>query len=85
MNLYLLRKENNNNYGTYWGAVVAAPTEEIAKDIHPDDRKELIDWDNENVVTDDWVKDREDVIIKFIGVAKKGTKRGVIFSSFFDG
>ena len=84
MNLYLIRQESNHNYSIYWGAVVAAYSEEIAKDIHPDGRKELIDWRSEECGGSDWVKERKNVIIEFIGIAKADKKQGVIFSSYHD-
>ena len=73
MKLYYIRHTKMLGYDSYDSAVVAAKSEEDAKDIHPSDSKK---WDYST-----WVS-REDVIAELIGTAKAGTIRGVIVASF---
>ena len=76
MNLYLISQTENNGWDTYDSAVVAAPSEEIAKTMHP----------NGSFVFEDnypnWAKSPESVSCQLIGVAVDGTPQGVFCASF---
>ena len=76
MNLYLISQTENCDWDTYDSAVVAAPSEEAAKTMHP----------NGEVVSETnyrgWVKSPESVSCQLIGVAIDGTPQKVICSSF---
>lgn len=84
MNLYLISQESNNTYDTYDSAVVAAETEEAARMIHPGsilEKTRLADWNGKARDYDSWT-DAEQVSVVLLGVAKEGTKAGVICASF---
>ena len=76
MNLYLISQDVNENYDTYDSAIVAARTNKEARMIHPSG----YDWDGESRYGS-WVS-AENVNAKIIGVAKKGTTKGVVLASF---
>ena len=76
MNLYKISQTVNNHWDTYDSAIVAAESKEIARSIHPSHCKGLQEWNNYG-----WCA-KEDVKVKLIGTAIKGTKTGVILASF---
>lgn len=85
MKLYRISQEENNGYDTYDSAVVAAPDEETAKDIAPDNystRCVMVDWERAKRAYSDWAKTRDAVKVEYIGEAKEGTEQGVIVASF---
>ena len=79
MKLWYISQEVNNDYDSYDSAVVAAETEELARTIHPGG------YTREQVLKDyqfnSWA-DPKYVEVERIGTAKKGTKEGVVCSSF---
>jgi len=79
MNLYLISQNKNVNYDTFDSAIVAARTNKEARMIHPDGDD---DWDSEK---DSWYgswTSAENVKAELIGVAKKGTTKGVVLASY---
>ena len=78
MNLYLISQDENIGYDTYDLAVVAAENEDIARNVNPCNGKP-INWKNPE---DTWCPKSENVCVKYIGKAVKGTVRGVICASF---
>ena len=76
MKLWLISQTKNDNYDTYDSAVVAAETEEAARNIHPSGDQRS--WGKSNY---DWC-DLEYVQVKYLGVAKEGQESGVICDSF---
>jgi len=76
MNLYLLTQEINNSYDTYDSMVVAAKTEEQAQLILP---RSYMTWEEK---FGNWAYRPEEVKVKLIGKAIKGTEAGVILASF---
>lgn len=76
MNLYHISQTANNDYDTYSDAVVAAHTPSRARNMHPSGSNDPFN--------STWVKP-EDVTVKYLGKAKRGTKEGVICSSFHAG
>ncbi len=76
MNLYKISQTENSNYDTYDSAIVAAESEEIARNIHPDGDSY---WNNS---CGSWCTTPDQVIIELIGKAIKNTKRGIILTSF---
>lgn len=76
MNLYLISQNEDNDYDTYDSAVVAAPSEDAARNTHPNGRDEP--WEK----YDGWCSCPELVNVELIGTALEGTKAGVICSSF---
>ena len=76
MNLYHISQEANTDYDTYSDAVVAAESEEEARNTHPSGS-----W---NCSSYSWV-DRDMVSVVFLGVAKEGTEKGVICASYHAG
>ena len=73
LNIYYIYQNENTDYGTYHAAIVVAGNEEQAKETHPDG-----DWDR----VDSWCLEPATVTANLIGKAKKGTKEGVVLSSF---
>lgn len=74
MNLYLLSQDENDDYDTYDVMVVAAETEDEARNILPmNDR-----WGE----SDCWATKPENVTVRLIGTAAEGIKAGPILKSF---
>ncbi len=103
MNLYKLSQNINNGYDTYDSCIVAAETEEEAREIHPSSfvthyrggawygtysqtcstpEKRGVEYSFGYNAS--WVKPSEinKIIVELIGKASKGTKKGLILSSF---
>ena len=76
MNLYLLTQDEETGYDTYDSVVVAALSEEQAKKMHPSGDDAWGYWSG------CWPANPENVEVKLIGKAVKGTVSGVILSSF---
>jgi hypothetical protein len=77
VNLYFISQNENRGYDTYDSAVVAAETEEAAREIHPSGMecdKDAYDWDG-------WCA-KEYVKVKLIGKATEDCIAGVICASF---
>jgi hypothetical protein len=74
MNLYLLTG-TASGYDTYGACVVAAPSEDVARSIHPSGF--LSSW-----AYRDWAKQPNDVKAVLIGTASEDTEQGVICASF---
>jgi len=79
MNLYLVSRKGACDYDQYSDAVVAAKTKKEAQLTHPSGRKGVNSWDKAS-----WVRP-EDVLVEYIGKAKRGTKAGVVCASFHAG
>lgn len=76
MNLYLLSQSDNTGYDTFDSCIVAAKTEDIARNIHPN---LSLGWGSRGT---DWARRPEKVKVELIGKAIKGTESGVILASF---
>lgn len=72
MFLYLLSQNQNGGYDTYDSCVVAAETEEEAREINPGGI-----WSS-NV----WANSPDKVTVERIGVAFDGVEPGVVIASF---
>lgn len=77
MKLWLLTQNVNNGYDTHDGCVVAAKTEEAARQILPG---EFMEWGSNS--THSWVRTPEEVTVQLLGNAVKGTESGLILGSF---
>jgi hypothetical protein len=83
MNLYLISQNENTDYDTFDSAVVAAPDEETARNIHPYYFEGLINWkEKKNEQYKSWAYSKEAVKVVLIGKAISGTLQGVICASF---
>jgi hypothetical protein len=76
MKLWLISQDENNNYDTYDSAVVAAETEDAARNTLPSEYEEF------GKRYGAWCSGPDKVKVELIGTAKKGTKAGVICASF---
>jgi len=76
MKLWLLSQSVNNDYDTYDAAVVAAETEEEARNTLP---SEYSHWGEQGR---NWAPTPDQVEVEYLGEAKEGTKAGAILSSF---
>ena len=74
MNLYIIYQKERNGYDTYDSAVVAADSCQEAVNIHP---SVYCSWDS-----DTWASCPENVSVEYLGIAKEGTKKGVVLASF---
>jgi hypothetical protein len=76
MNLYHISQSANQRYDSYDSAVVAAESEELARNTHPGGG-----WPKEGQYNWDWTG-IENVTVRCIGQAVEGTEAGVICASF---
>jgi hypothetical protein len=93
MKLWLISQGENNGYDTYDSAVVAAETEQLAKETSPSDYYTFRDglWRFDTVrgldetgnidQSGSWAHP-DKVDIEYIGEATEGTEAGVICASF---
>ena len=82
MNLYLISQDKRNGYDTYDSAIVAAPDPLTAATIHPEEGSGYTTeeaWEDSYYV---WAARPNEVDVEYLGIAKDGTKQGVILSSF---
>lgn len=77
MKLWLISQDVNNGYDTYDSAVVAAETEEDARQIRPDEKT----WPKRERFCV-WAATPNQVQVELIGQATEGTKAGLILASF---
>jgi hypothetical protein len=75
MKLWLISQTENNDYDTYDSAVVAAETEEDARQMHPGSGE----WGGKYPT---WAYSPEKVTVLYIGDAVQGTVAHVILGSF---
>lgn len=80
MKLWLISQNVNEQYDTYDCAVVAAPTAEYAKTIHPggNPAKGNPDWGYS------WAPESSDVKAVLIGEAVDGTEAGTVLCASFN-
>ena len=82
MKLFRISQKEVANYDFYDSAVVAAPDEETARNMHPEDGQPIeVDWDKQ-CVTYTWCKSLDEVTVEYLGEAVAGTEQGVICASF---
>jgi hypothetical protein len=97
MNLYLISQDQVSDYDVYDSAVVAAPDEDTARNLHPglyssfyiDGVPHTKDvspmskeqWEELNK-TQTWCTGPEHVKVEYLGIAKPGIKLGVICASY---
>ena len=85
MKIFLITQTANTNWSTYDGAVVAAPDEDTASRMHPEDG-ELDKWKGSRPYPEgeDWCSCKEEVKVTYLGEAFPGMPQGVVLSSFTD-
>ena len=84
MNLYKIWQDVNNNYDSYDSAVVVAPSEEVARTIHPNGWDAFTgshgnDFASYNY---DWAFTLEQVKVKYLGKADPLLNAGVVVASY---
>ncbi len=79
MKLWKLTQSEHRGWDTYDTCIVAAESEEEAKQIHPNDISTL-PW--ETMAYHCWASIPEFVQAELIGEAVEGTREGVILASF---
>lgn len=84
MKLFLISQEQNDNYDTYSGAVVAAPNEDIARVMNPRNGQPM-DETGWNRKYSPWCSGPEHVIVRYLGEAMEGVEVGLICASFHAG
>lgn len=88
MNLYLLWPNDNINSHGYDEMVVAAESEEVARQIHPLERYDniLSGWEKFGVWTSgQWASSPENVSVKYLGTADSSLEKGIISLSYEGG
>jgi hypothetical protein len=78
MKLYHISQNQNNDYDTFSDLVVAAESEEEARNIHPSQWRE-----NPWAYFDAWCKSPDQVKVEYIGEAANHIKKGSIICSSF--
>jgi hypothetical protein len=73
MKLWIISQTVNNNYDTFDSAVVAAETEEEARNINPGGR-----W---GVTFSTWANDPSEVTVEYLGVTDRDIS-GIVLASF---
>lgn len=81
MNLYLISQETNNDYDTFDSAVVCAPDELAARNMHPSGECESATECELEIRRGSWCAP-EHVMVQYLGKATKGLKQGVVLASF---
>lgn len=76
MKLWIISQNMNNGYDTFDSAVVAAETEEDARNIDVDGS----DWKNGRYTA--WANSPDQVHVEYIGYAGPDIKFGVVLASF---
>jgi len=79
--LYKISQTANLGYDVYDSAIVAAPSKTAAKLIHPSNYVDDDKWYINNHRNDNWTT-VDNVKVEYIGLAAKGTKKGVILASY---
>lgn len=86
MKLYKISQTARVDYDTFDSAVVAAESEEEARNTHPETIWEIPDLKSEDIdwgyKYGTWAPSPDDVKVEYLGEAKEGTKSGVIVASF---
>jgi hypothetical protein len=85
MKLYLLSQNVNNGYDTYDSMIVAASTKEEARRIHPMTENGMVEegiWISSGKFRSNWAETPDQVKVELLGLAVKGTKKGIILTSF---
>lgn len=87
MKLYKISQNERNGYDTFDSAIVAAASEDEARNIHPEEKwLEEYDYTNKTIGWTDtygtWATDPKNVEVEYIGEAAPHVKRGVIVGSF---
>jgi hypothetical protein len=88
MNLYRISQSQNKDYNTYDSAVVAAETDEDARNMDPANGA-LMKWGTLKYDEGEWYPEGSEwcqspdhVVVEFLGVAKPWISRGVICASY---
>jgi hypothetical protein len=77
MKLFLISQTTNNNYDTFDSAIVAAESEDEARNTHPSGGNIEEEGDYNA-----WATKAADVTVKYIGEAAPEIAKGVICASF---
>ena len=75
MKLYIISQSVNRWYDTYDSAVVAAESEDDARDIHP-----YGEWPK--IYCKDWVAKEEKHLVEVLYIGETNQPRGAILASF---
>jgi hypothetical protein len=78
MNIYLISQVENQGYDTYDSAIVCAHDEKDAQSIHPHSRDGS--WYESEYSP--WATKKENVSVKYIGIACPSMSRGIVLASF---
>jgi len=77
MNLYYLSQDDERGYDTYDSCIVAAESEEAARQIRPGG-----EWEDTYTYSSTWARKPERVKVELIGTAVEGTVAGIVLASF---
>lgn len=84
MNLYHISRKDHYDYDEFSDAVVCCEDEATARNMHPGKGTPMKrgDWGTEYA---SWTRHPDNVVVKYLGVADKSVKPGVISNSFHAG
>lgn len=80
MYLYLISQNENNDYDNYDSAIVCAPSESMARLIHPGYNSMDLKCFQEDY--NSWCSSPALVTVKLIGIAHPDIPQGVVLASF---
>jgi len=78
MKLFRISQDIHNGWDTYSDAVVVAPNEVVAKNIHPDSYKGCDPWPR-----DIWADTPDQVEAEYIGEAAEHLSQGAVICASF--
>ena len=79
MKLFLISQKQSDDYDTFNAAVVAAPDEETARQMHPGTGDPVEDWEDR---FSSWCSGPKHVVVELIGEAADDVKQGVVCAAY---
>ena len=82
LNLYLVSRRDRWSHDDWDAFVVAAPSEDEAKDYMPNGSRPFVYVGTDTYDRSGWVSDKSLLEVTLLGTADPGTETGVILGSF---
>lgn len=84
LKLFLISQQDES-YGNYVSAVVAAPSSDYARRMHPRTGKIIDDWSVKDTLMSGWVTSPDLVTVRYLGEADSDIRQGVICLDYNEG
>lgn len=81
MKLFLISQTQNNGFNSYGSAVVAAPDENVARNMNPESGDPMVEWLHWTH-GGHWCSNPDLVTVRYIGEASEDVDAGVLCASF---